>query len=296
MKRILLGSFAASLASASTQAYSSEPVEEYKFTSDSSTSEKAIYHQIEYGLMDFDNAAFVDNDFSEFPVFGLRYTYFFDSIAGVDAPYALATDVGRVSWASVSSNVLTGFPNISGQYFFNDKWDLEYTIFYDEETISNSSFTTKESELSLDVGLNSQINENWELGFGFRVFSEDSESKSEIDDILDYETSNSDSNVFIQSRYRKLVNNQGWDIFMSYSESDSARTIKLFPTYFTSKKNSLGFGVVSVFDKEEDDVDTFVSFSHEHFFSEKASVDYGFGTSINGDSSSRFDINGTWRF
>lgn len=277
--------------------------------------EKALQHEINYGLINLASLEWIDLDYSELPLFGLSYKYYFDPLTDSSKPYAIQSDLNRVSWASLDFNLFTSFaPNIGGHYFVNDQWSIEYDFIYESDDYSTSSITTKSSEFFIDTAVNYQISNNLQLGIGFRRVSENSEYRQELEDSTSYINSeNSSENVvFIQTRYTQLENNIGWDNKISISTSDDYFTAKVYSTYYTSKNNGLTVGFLHQNGKSQfkDDI-TSLSFLQQYWFSRQTSIKYGFswnmlsdvsyyGNDVTGSSSTtRFpllEVSGTWRF
>jgi hypothetical protein len=255
------------------------------------------HHEINYGIIDFDSLSFVDMDFSEIPVLGVRYNYYFDSLKDVDAPYAIAADVARISWIDLELNLLTEIsPNIGGHFYLNDQWSLEADFIYDRNSYSSNSTSQKEDNIYVDVVANYTLNDNWQLGFGVRNFTEFSEYRDDFNDLSNYDSTDSDSNIVMQSRYTNIINNQGWDVASSVSSSSDINTFKVRATHYTSKQNGLTFGMVHVNENGDSDSFTAVSFGHEYWTSDTVSIDYGVGFGIGDSSFVLVDINAKWRF
>ena len=261
---------------------------------------ESFQHEINYGIINLESFSFIDMDFSEFPLVGASYKYYFDPVEISDVPYALAADLSRTSWLSFDVNAITGVtPNIGGHIYFDDKWSLEADFIYVQDSYESSNSSREEDELFVDVTANYQIDQNWQVGLGARMFSERSEYRDDIIDYTDssYSETESESSFVFQTRYTNIESSKGWDVLSSFSTSEDFYTFKTFATYYTSKKNGLTFGLVHYNDKSDSDALTALSFSHRYWFSESTSIDYGVSHISDEDGSwALFDINGTWRF
>jgi len=277
--------------------------------------DKSSQHEINYGLINLVSLQWVDLDYSEFPLIGLSYKYYFEPLKDSNKPYAIQSDLDRVSWASLDFNLFTELaPNIGGHYYINDQWSLEYDLIYESQTYRSSNTTSKNSDLYIDTALNYQINKDFQLGFGIRRISENSEYRQELEDSTSYINSeNSSENVvFIQTRYTQIENNIGWDNKVSISTSGDYLTAKIYSTYYTSKNNGVTIGLLHQNGKSQfrDDF-TSLSFLQQYWFSRQTSIKYGFSWNMINDvsyygndvasssSTSHFpllEISGTWRF
>jgi hypothetical protein len=259
-------------------------------------------HEIEYGFVNLNTFSFIDMDWSEFPLFGASYTYYFSPIdpKSNDQPYEMQGDSQRISWLKVDLNAFMAGPNIAGNYYINDQWNFEFdlqSIEEDYNNYGNSSYT--EQEVFADLLATYKLNKHWSIGLSYRYFSESSERLDIVDDYVDDINLNEDnvSLIAIEGRYTNIQDNQGWDIKYSLSDSFDNGSGKIFATYYSSKKNAITTGLVyaNMFD---DDYLLSLSFAHKHWYTKNKFINYGVSyISFEGEYIiGFFDFSGGWRF
>ena len=266
-------------------------------------------HEIRYGLDGLASANWVDLDISNFPFFGIGYKYYFEPISTDIAPFDIAADINRVSWAKIDLNVFTDFsPNIATHYYFNEQWSVEADLIFDRAEYPDDFSRSSREEIFVDVVANYQFSDKLQLGIGGRRFSVSEKYRTEISDSSDFNYSSSDvENVaVVQLRYTDIEQGKGWDHKGLLSTSDDFNTIKWSSTLYTSQQNGLTFGLVYYdeksrssgvdFNDNEDQLLT-LSFTHKYWFSKDTAIDYGFSVNrIDGEHFTMLDINGVWRF
>jgi hypothetical protein len=271
---------------------------------------KAIQHELQYGIINLASLAFIDGDWSEVPVVGASYKYYFSPVADNEQPYDLQSHLGRFSWLKVNLNALNFNPNLAGKLYFSQRWSFEADFSYQRHTNKYSytdhsgEFRTRkydEDELLTDLALNYAVNQQLTLGFGIHNYSENSEYTDIIDDYVKSNNSQYDSETFvaIKARYTNVNEGKGLDITSSISHHEERNTAKVFATFYTAKHNAYKVGLVySDFTDDWNDETLFtVSLAHHYWFSQTTAIKYGVSwIKVDGDNFGLFDINGTWRF
>ncbi len=277
------------------------------------TPKKDFSHEIQYGIINLANFSFIDGDWSEIPVVGARYKYYFTPVIDNTQPYDLQAYLGRNNWLKVDLNALNFNPNLAGKYHFSKRWSVEvdmsyerYTNNYTHTNLDGQAANTKfeEHELLTDISVGYMLDKHWFLAIAAHNETEDSEWKDMVDNSTKNQHSYSESETFvaIKARYTNVVGGRGWDIDSSFSHHKKQNTAKLFATYFTNKHNSYKMGLV--YSNETgywNDRYLTASFTHQYWFSKSTAIKYGISWVRNeyddgNDNSPLIDINGTWRF
>ena len=98
-----------------------------------------IQHELQYGIINLAGLSFIDGDWSEFPIIGARYKYYFSPITDNEQPYELQPHLGWNSWLKLDLNALNFNPNLAGKLYFSQSWSLEADFSYQRYTNKHSS-------------------------------------------------------------------------------------------------------------------------------------------------------------
>lgn len=274
----------------------------------SATAEEGYQHEINFGLINVDTFQIFSSDFSEFPIFGGTYRYYFDGLSG-NLPSHIESHLEQKSWVQYDINLLFEFaPNLGGQYYFDNDFNLEYDITY---LSNNSSFSGSNNYTILsDIVVNKSLNNHWQVGLGFvGVYN-----KSNTDDF--YYDNNETNRLYMPSfhvRYTDIQGATGWDLSSRLAYNKNYLSWTGSATYLASSKSSYKFTLsvanfheVNDFDFDQIEYeDTFlqISGSKEYWFSKKTSIDIGIGLlDLNGDNQDGipwlpvFELNAKYRF
>ncbi|MBU2883648.1 hypothetical protein KO525_16560 [Psychrosphaera sp. B3R10] len=248
----------------------------------SSSAEERYQHEINFGLINVDTFELFSTDFSEFPVFGGTYRYYFEGLSG-NLPSHIESHLEQKSWVQYDINLLFGLaPSLSGQYYFDNGLNLEYDITYLPNFLSLNE--ARNFSVLSDFVLNKALNNQWQLGAGFVGIYNNESSHS-----FGYDRNDVDQFYMptFQARYTDIQGSTGWDInsrivffrdYLSWSNK---------VTYLASSTTSYKVTAsLSRFrDDENYDFDDLefgelyfqISGSREHWFSKQSSIDIGIG-------------------
>jgi hypothetical protein len=271
---------------------------------------KTIKHELQYGVINLASLSFIDGDWSEFPIVGARYKYYFSPVADNKHPYDLQSHLGRNSWLKVDLNALNSNPNLAGKLYFSQRWSLEADFSYqhkthkDSYTDRNGALKTskyEEDELLTDLVLNYAVSQQLTLGIGIHNYSENSEYTDIIDDYVESNNSQYDSDtlIAIKARYTSINGGKGLDIASSISHNEERITAKVFTTFYIAKHNAYKAGVVYSDFSDDWNNETLltISLAHHYWFSHTTAIKYGISwIRVDGNNFGLLDINGTWRF
>lgn len=264
-------------------------------------------HQIEYGVINFD--AFYSSTNIDRTLSLLDYTYFFSGIKSDTSPIELTAKLQRIN--RVKTNVTLdalGFFNVSGQYYLDNGYDIEYQMLYD------SNIWDLDEDIGFNGGaiVNFPTIGNWQFGAGIQSNIRYRESERYGDNL--YEQSwDTTTLTKVQGIYTNLQEDSGWYIKaqLGYHSNSQSTHFESDINYFHSKYYSSALRVMYTDDKY-DSINrklSSIGFAQKYWFSNSKAIDFGvsFNTeqedypgSLRTYSDNReffaFDLNGTWKF
>lgn len=256
--------------------------------------EDDINHEINYGFINFDTFDFFVGDFSEFPIFGGSYRYYFTPLSG-ELDSDLESHLQKKSWVQYDLNLFTGFaPNIGGQYYINDNYNIEYDITYQR----NFNYHSNSSSTSFlnDISVNKQIDKNWQVGLGVTNVS----TYRDIDDIdLEDDDFYSASIMVLSARYTNFDKGKGWDVKGRFLTAGNVTAMSSKIRYFNSPNVAYSGSLSYLYFSEDSEGLLQASISQQRWYTKRASFDFGIGF-LRSPSAEKFvhlfEINGKYRF
>lgn len=266
----------------------------------SSIASDSINHSIEYGIVDFDSAYMVRNQLSEWPSI-INYTYYFSDISQQSSPYEITPEYSRINWVktNVMFNLLEIY-NLSGNYYFNDSYDIEYSVFYQNRS--------EENGIQSSFIINKTINETITLGAGLYVRAGEQFNGHDFENEFELEN----TVTLLQAKYSNVNNNRGWHtkIQFNFAQEGAYKNIRASAERFHSKNSSTKFGFGYQYEEETFRTESYTTYSiaQKFWISPSVALDIGIsqtfvkdeypysGQNTNKENNTLFDFNGTYMF